>query len=184
MRNRGFLVGLVAIAAIGTLFVLKGGAIERALLRMHGIHVDSADGDPGATAAVRAHDAVPASTAVDRDGWPETHAGRLAHQWVRAFSAGEEAMHAFLAQWLAPESLAKKDMAARLARYRELHAALGALTLQAIGKSEPAHLEVTLTDADGVAHEFLFDVEPDAPHKLVQVTSRERMHHGFGGGGH
>ena len=119
-----------------------------------------------------------------REGWPATRAGDLAHRWVKAFSSGEKAMKACLADILAPESLAKTGVSVRVERYRDLRERYGTLSLVAIEKSEPGQVEATLAASDLSQHHFIFNVQTQAPYKLASVAMREPGHMGMPGFGH
>lgn len=126
----------------------------------------------------------PAPRATDTaDGWPGTRAGALGRGWVRAFDEGEAAMRAFLARELAPRSLESKGVPQRIARYRELREKYGSLELVSVVQSRPEKLTVRLRDADGASHEFVFNVQVEAPFKLESVGIKQPGHLGFGGHG-
>ena len=129
---------------------------------------------PGQDAAARRE--------ADREGWPATRAGELARRWVRAFSTGEKAMKECLADILAPESLARKGVAVRVERYRDLRERFGTLTLVSVDGAEAGRLEVTLAASDLSQHRFTFNVQTAAPYKLLSVAMREPGHMlpGFG----
>jgi len=119
----------------------------------------------------------------DREGWPDTHAGALAHRWVRAFGLGEKAMKECLAEIMAPASLEKTDMKVRVERYRDLHERYGKLTLAKIEKSTEEQVEATLAAEDMSEHHFIFTAQPAAPYKLVSVAIKQPGH-GMPGFGH
>lgn len=129
------------------------------------------------TAAPAAHAGAPAA---DREGWPATRAGQLAHRWVAAFDAGEKEMKACLAEIMSTDALTKKPMLSRVERYRDLKERFGSLTLVSVDKSEAASLEVTLAAADLSSHHFVFHLEAKPPYKLEQVGMMEGMHAGMG----
>jgi hypothetical protein len=133
-----------------------------------------------ATAAAAPKDS--AQRAKARDGWPDTKAGDLGRLWVQAFSTGEAAMREFNEKHLTTESLAKKSAAKRVESYRKFHDQYGALMLAKVIKSTPGEITVSLMDADGAPHEFIFAVQTAAPFKLLSVSIREQ-HHGHGSGG-
>ena len=118
-------------------------------------------------------------------GWPATPEGEMAYGWVRAFSAGEEAMREFNAMSLSPGALERVPMAERLKNYRKFREKYGKLTLASVKKEAPGELTVSLLDADAKTHEFVFAVQTKPPHKLVSVSIKEhRMGHGHFGFGH
>lgn len=119
-----------------------------------------------------------------REGWPGTRAGELAYRWVKAFSQGEHAMKACLADIMAPDALAKKGIPARVERYRDLRERFGVLTLVSVDKSAPGQVEATLAASDLSQHHFIFYVQAEAPYKMVSVAMRESGHMGIPGFGH
>jgi hypothetical protein len=129
--------------------------------------------------AAPARAAAPAKGA--RTTWPDTPAGAIGKQWVEAFGAGDSAMRAFYGRALGKAALAERSVAQRLERYRELREQYGTLKLFAVVKSTPAELTASLMDAEAKRHEFVFKVEPAAPHRLVSVAINQRRHglHGF-----
>jgi hypothetical protein len=118
--------------------------------------------------------------AADREGWPATRAGQLAHRWVAAFDAGEKEMKACLADIMAADALTKKPILSRVERYRDLKERFGSLTLVSVDKNEAASIEVTLAAADLSTHHFVFHLEPKPPYKLEQVGMMEGIHAGLG----
>lgn len=143
----------------------------------------------GACAA--ANKAAPAEAAVatdttgrgqDREGWPDTRAGALAHRWVRAFGQGEKAMKECLTEIMAPASLQKTDMKVRVERYRDLRERYGRLTLAKIEKSTEDQVEATLAAEDMSEHHFIFAAQTVTPYKLLSVSIRQPGHAipGFG----
>jgi hypothetical protein len=133
-----------------------------------------------------AHAPAPAASGpayvTDREGWPDTRAGELGHRWVKAFDTGEAAMKQTLSEILAPESLARKNVNARVERYRDLKERFGALTLLSVDRSTADEVEVTLAAADLSPHSFTFTVQKAEPHKLLTVSMKEPGHMipGFG----
>jgi hypothetical protein len=113
--------------------------------------------------------------------WPNTPAGVLARDWVTAFNAGEAAMKQFLSTRLAPGSLEKRPMSARVETYRENRERFGTLTFGSVDKSTPTELSVVLIDADAKPMTWIFKAQPKAPHHLESVSRRE---HGHGSGFH
>ena len=113
--------------------------------------------------------------------WPQTDAANVARRWTEAFSAGEPAMHAFLAREVTAEGLAQRSMDDRLEIYRKNRRRFGTLKLASVTRSEPAELEVELKASDGSEHTFVFNVQPAPPHKLLTVKMVEKhslFHHG------
>lgn len=134
---------------------------------------------PGSAVAAAVRDSTKRPSS--RDGWPQTRAGELARLWVEAFSTSEAAMRTFNEKYLTPQSLAKRSVVKRTEGYRKLREQYGPLMLASVVKSTPGEVTVSLMDADGSAHEFIFAVQAEPPHKLVSVSIREQRHHGFGG---
>lgn len=138
---------------------------------------------PAVAGAGDARAAAPEPAAKEsRDGWPNTWAGQRGRGWVEAFSAGEDAMRAFLAKHLAPESLAERKLPKRIENYRKMRERFGALVLGSVEKSTPEKLTVSLLAEDASVHQFVFTVEKAAPHRLLSVGMLER-HGGHGGHG-
>lgn len=119
-----------------------------------------------------------------REGWPDTPAGEVAGGWVDAFSAGEDAMRAFLLKNLTEEAFTRRSMSKRLETYRASQERFGTLTLVSVDKASPGEIKATLMAADASAHTFIFNVQTDAPHRLVSVSMLEMQGHGHGGFGH
>ena len=183
MRSRGFVVGVVVLAALVVGVVMYGGRVQRWVLRMHGI-----DPDAAASASAETANAAPLPVSRDttgaaaREGWPDTRPGELGHRWVKAFGEGEKQMKECLADIMSAESLAKKDAHARVERYRDIHEKYGTLTLVSVDKSESDKVEVTLAASDLSQHHFVFATEKAAPFKLLSVSMMEPGHMipGFG----
>ncbi|MEQ1831595.1 MAG: hypothetical protein ABL977_00965 [Candidatus Eisenbacteria bacterium] len=121
---------------------------------------------------------VTAAEPVTRD-WPGTRAGALAQGWVRAFTAGEDSMRAFLTANMATASLTERNVSTRITRYREMRETYGKFQLGEVVKSEPALLAVKLLDAKAKPYDAEFTLEAQPPFKLKAVTLRTRV-----GGGH
>jgi len=148
----------------------------------------AADSKPAAAKPAAAA-AKPSSAAKDsarqaalREGWPDTRAGERASGWVEAFSTGEAAMKAYLAEAMAPKSLEGRSLHQRVESYRSLREKYGKLALGSVEKSTPEELTVKLMDASGELHTFVFTVQPEAPYQLVSVGIKEWSHgHGLFG---
>lgn len=127
--------------------------------------------------ACRADTATPKAGArtakTDREGWPDTHEGRVARRWVEAFSAGDSAMRHFITHDLPPEALARKSVEERMATYRKSHERFGTLALASVVRSSPGELTLSLMASDATLHEFTFDVETKSPYRIVQITTKE-----------
>jgi len=137
------------------------------------------------TADARAHEkeAEAARAQALRDGWPDTPAGLVGSGWVRAFSSGEKAMRAFLGQHTTEESLEERPMEARIEGYLALRGRFGDLTLHSVVESAPDELTVWLLAEDAQPHRFVFTVEKEPPHRLLQVRMIQDGH-GHGHSGH
>jgi len=85
---------------------------------------------------------------------------------------------------MAPESLAKKGIATRVERYRDLRERYGTLTLVSVEKSEAGQVEATLAATDLSQHRFIFNVQTETPFKMLSVAMREPGHMGIPGFGH
>lgn len=121
-----------------------------------------------------------------REGWPDTPAGVVARQWVEAFSTGEDAMRAFLKQYVSEQSLAKRSVSQRVESYRKLRERYGKLMLASVRGESKGELKVQLMASDASTHTFVFKVETESPHKLVSVGITQKGfagHGGHGGGG-
>ena len=125
--------------------------------------------------------AAPRTVAAATDGWPDTRIGGLAREWVQAFSKGEAAMRVCLPRILAPESLAKRGVDARMETYRGLHDRFGALMLASVDSSGVGALKVTLVASDLTSHRFTFVAQPQPPYRLAQVLMTETRSGGHGG---
>ena len=138
------------------------------------------------TAVLCQHARAAPPAAAPAAGWPATRAGELAHGWVTAFSAGQDAMRTFLESNMASRSLAERNTHTRVERYKTLRDQYGKLQLDAVTKSTPDELTARLIDSDAKAREFVFAVQTEAPYKLISVSMREPMHglHGMFGGFH
>lgn len=115
--------------------------------------------------------------------WPATPAGAFARDYVAAFNAGDEAMKAFYARAFAPESLAVRPPAKRLARYHDAREKFGTLAFGGIVKDSAGSLTVRLLDADALPHEFTFVTGATQPVRLQMISMKQtiRGHGGFGG---
>lgn len=116
--------------------------------------------------------------------WPAGRTGMFAKRWVDAFAAGEDSMRAFLTTDMAAASLAERNVAARIERYREMHDSYGRFQLEQVVKSEARVLTVKLLDAQAKSYDAVFTLEPQPPFKLKSVTLRTRTaggHSLFGG---
>lgn len=156
-----------------------------ALMLMAVVPAGAAEKKPAATKAgteKKAADDVRARAL--EEGWPDTPAGRMAFEWVEAFSSGEKAMQAFLESHMSKESLAKKPMSERLATYRSARERIGSLTLADIEESNPTELTAALLAEDATRHRFVFKVQPEAPYYMVSVSTFDTRHGGHGGHGH
>lgn len=118
-----------------------------------------------------------------KDGWPDTPSGLVASGWVRAFSTGEEAMRAFLGLHVTEEGLKERPMKARIESFLALRGRLGDLTLHSVVESAPDELTVWLLAEDARPHRFVFTVEKEPPHRLLQVRLIQDGH-GHGHSGH
>jgi hypothetical protein len=164
MRKSSSLVVIVMLAAAvaGAVAIQGGGGrLREWLLALHGMHAGHGSARP--------RQARQGAAAV----WPQTRVGLLAHQWVEAFSSGEDAMRAFLTRELAPASLEQRGVDERLESYRASHQRFGSLTLASVGASSAGMLELTLNAADGSPHDFTFEGQTDAPFKLLSVKQTE-----------
>jgi len=112
-------------------------------------------------------------------GWPDTPVGLMAAGWVDAFSTDEDAMVDFLSENLMEGALDERPMTERVRSYRKLRERFGYLMLGSVVESSADELTVVLLAEDASKHRFIFNVEKDAPHKLVTVGI---MTHGHGGG--
>lgn len=134
-----------------------------------------------ATAKDAAEAAEAARARALRDGWPDTPAGMVGSAWVAAFDGGEETMRAFLAGQLTEARLEERPMKARLESYRALRERYGDLIFQSVVETEPEELTVVLLAEDASPQRFVFTVEKESPHRLVQVGI---IQGGHGHGGH
>jgi len=132
-----------------------------------------------ATAAARSPGA---KSAPAEDGWPHTSAGAFGRAYVAAFDAGDDAMKRFYVSAFAPESLAVRGPAKRLARYHDLRERVGSLRFDHVVQDSADALVVALVDADAATHEFTFTVDALPPHHLRAITLKQAMpvHGGFG----
>ncbi len=117
-----------------------------------------------------------ARTKALQDGWPDTPAGLMACAWIEAFSTGEEAMRTFLADNLTKEALAERSMKQRLTSYRRLHDQYGSLMLSSVVESSATELTAKILAEDTSENRFVFEVEEQAPHKLVAVMIMQFRH--------
>ena len=116
--------------------------------------------------------------------WPAGRTGMLAKRWVDAFAAGEDSMRAFLTTDMAAASLAERNVAARIVRYREMHDSYGRFQLGQVVQSEARVLTVKLLDAQAKSYDAVFTLEDQPPFRLKSVTLRTRASGGhslFGG---
>lgn len=129
---------------------------------------------PGpAVAHVGAHAPTPARTDTEhRHGaavvFPDSPAGRLARDYVRAFNAGETEMTTFLRSNVSAAGLAERPIQARIGRYQGIKEGLGRLEPESITSSTPTECVFTARAAEGRV-EVTVAAEPGAPHKLAGV---------------
>ena len=116
-----------------------------------------------------------------RDGWPDTPAGMMGSAWVDAFSTGDDAMHSFLETYVAKADLDKRPLKERMKSYHGLRDDLGSLMFKSVTESTPHKLTVVLLAEDASPHRFVFTVEKESPHNLVQIGMLQQGH---GHGGH
>jgi hypothetical protein len=126
----------------------------------------------------------PAASPAGPGDWPDTPAGRAARGWTAAFSKGEPAMRAFLAQSLAPEALARRGLDARLETYRDNHERFGSLMLVSVDSSGTSGIKVTLASSQLSALRFSFFTQEQPPYKLLTVYRTETRSVGHTGFGH
>ncbi len=116
-----------------------------------------------------------------QEGWPDTPVGLIAGGWIDAFSTDEGAMRAFLAANLTEESLVQRPMKKRLSSYRKLHEQFGNLMLSSVVEATATELTVMILAEDTAEYRFIFEVEKQAPPKLLTVSI---VQSGHGHGGH
>jgi hypothetical protein len=105
-----------------------------------------------------------------QEGWPDTPVGLIAAGWIDAFSTDEAVMRTFLAANLTEEALVQRPMKKRLSSYRKLHEQFGNLMLSSVVEATATDLTAIILAEDTAVYRFIFEVEKQAPHKLLTVS--------------
>lgn len=99
---------------------------------------------------------------------PNSPAGQRVAAYIKAFNSGDEKqMREFFADNVAPASLERRPIDARLQVYREMRDEFQALDLRRVLKAEDASITLLLETKQGGWLEFGFEFEAAPPHKLV-----------------
>ncbi|MEM7205181.1 MAG: serine hydrolase domain-containing protein [Planctomycetota bacterium] len=109
--------------------------------------------------------------------FPETHAGRAAQAYFAAVADGTEAACvAFEAAWRAPEKLETSSAAERGSRLVELLDRIGVLQPVRLAAADAASVAVVArSDQIPMALQCTFEMQPQAPHKLLSIAIRPAM---------
>ncbi len=95
-------------------------------------------------------------------------AGQRVSAYLKAFNSGDEKqMREFFADNVAPASLERRPIDARLQVYREMRSEFQALDPQRVLKADDASITLLLQTKTGGWLEFGFEFEAAPPHKLV-----------------
>ena len=99
---------------------------------------------------------------------PNSPAGQRVAAYLKAFNSGDEKqMREYFANNVAPASLARRPLDARLQVYRQMRDEFQALDLRRVLKAEDASITLLLQTKSGGWLEFGFEFEPAPPHMLV-----------------
>ncbi|MBI3792443.1 MAG: beta-lactamase family protein [Gemmatimonadetes bacterium] len=100
---------------------------------------------------------------------PTTSAGRTFGAYMAAFNSGDTTrMKAAFGALFAPNPQAP-SVEQRLATYRRMFANLGPMAPSLYEAADDTHLRVHLRNKDGEAVTIELTVEPEAPHRIVQI---------------
>lgn len=100
---------------------------------------------------------------------PDTDSGRRVAGWIAALNSGdEEKLRQYFSENLAPEAIARRPMAERLATARDMRAAFGAVELRKIVEANESLVTVVFAVKDGFVR-FSFELEAAAPHRLLRI---------------
>jgi D-alanyl-D-alanine carboxypeptidase len=97
--------------------------------------------------------------------FPDTHEGRAARAWFKAFNGTEEDMRAMWRDYFAPMP---RPIEQRLERWRDMRDQAGSLTPVRVRPS-PRGIEVVARDAHGQRVRVGFEFDEQAPHGIVGV---------------
>jgi len=98
---------------------------------------------------------------------PDSIVGRRARAYFEAFNGGEEAVRRFLEANVAPQSLADRPVADRLAIYREMREEHGTLTPQRVVEARDDQVQVIARTKFDRSLNLTFLFEPEAPHRFL-----------------
>ncbi|HEX5736806.1 MAG TPA: serine hydrolase domain-containing protein [Blastocatellia bacterium] len=99
---------------------------------------------------------------------PNSPAGQRVAAYLKAFNSGDEKqMREFFADNVAPASLERRPVDARLQVYREMRGEFQTLDLRRVLKADDASITLLLQTKQGGWLEFGFEFEAAPPHKLV-----------------
>ena len=99
---------------------------------------------------------------------PNSPAGQRVAAYLKAFNSGDEKqMREFFSDNVAPASLERRPIDARLQVYREMRDEFQALDLRRVLKADDASITLLLQTKHGGWLEFGFEFEAAPPHMLV-----------------